>query len=152
MNFYLVSSPVSLTGLWLPYLESLFWCSDVYTHKNTKQINTVVLNRVYTHVFGLVCMKRAKEMKKPASICCCHPVFKLVPVHRRLGHVSAMHVHVNRAANLYLCRAGCLSILACLQNHSASDSLIYTHSHLGADHSEHQFSTVGLWKALLESF
>lgn len=76
--------------------------------------------------------------KNSASICCsdwCQSTGDWT--------MSAMLVHVNRAANLYLCRAGCLSILACFQNHSASHSLIYTHSHLGADHSEHQFSTVG---------
>lgn len=52
--------------------------------------------------------------------------------------MSAMLVHVNRAADIYLCRAACLSILVCFQPHSASHSLIYTHSHLGADHRAHQ--------------
>lgn len=74
-------------------------------------------------------------LKKCASVCCSAWC-------RSSGDWTMSALHVNRAADLYLCRTGCLSLLACFLNLSASHSLIYTHSHLGADHCEHQFSTV----------
>lgn len=130
----MVSCPVShySSCTFKVYLDAVIRCIKT----NIKHINAVVRNKIYSWFF-LFEKNHAEEV-------CISLLFSLVPVLRGLDHVSlACTVHVNRAAELYLCRTGCLSLLACFLNLSASHSLIYTHSHLGADHSEHQFSTVG---------
>lgn len=54
---------------------------------------------------------------------------------QRTGPCQPFPVQVKRAATLYLCRASCLRVLSWISNHFSSQSLIYTHSHLGPEHN-----------------
>lgn len=125
---HLISSLINKT-LAKGVRTSIIILSNIQTTQSAQF--TTVTHTIRTHCSkGLWCCANSMHSSKA----CKHRIFNSSGP-QRTGPCQPFPVQVKRAATLYLCRASCLRVLSWISNHFSSQSLIYTHSHLGPEHN-----------------